>query len=295
MLAFALLKRLRRQRTPAATATERATDTELIELFRNDGDRAWNLFLDRHADFILSVLRHLGFDHDEAMDRFVFVCEKLAEDRYRRLRTVQFAGRDGELIPWLRTVVRNLAVSWAWSVDGRRRLFRSIEELPHRAQRVFELYFWQGMPPSNVYEALLSEGRWESITFKDVLEDLELIYQHLDAGQRWRLMSRLIRGREALSVGVEDPQTGLVFEPPANDDGPEAMLLRSERRAALERELETLAARDRLILQLRYEESLSLAEIARIVRVSVSTVKGSLRASRQRLADELVDWRENVR
>jgi len=265
---------------------QKLTDEKLLALFHEDGERAWDLFLDRYADFLLSCLRHLGFDHDEAMDRFVYVCEKLCEDDFRRFRSVRFLGSEGELIPWLRTVARNLSVSWAWSVDGRRRLFKSIAELPRRTQRVFELYFWQGLTPSRVYEELRAEEQ-EDMGFVTVLGELETIFAHLDDGQLWRLMSGLLRGREAVAVGVEDPRTGIAFEPPANDDGPEAALLRKERREDLERRLGELTARDRLILQLRYEESLSLAEVAEIVGVSVSTVKGSLKSSRERLARSL--------
>jgi DNA-directed RNA polymerase specialized sigma24 family protein len=41
-----------------------------------------------------------------------------------------------------------------------------------------------------------------------------------------------------------------------------------------------------LILQLRYEEAASLAEVAEMVHVSVGTVKNSLRASLERLRTE---------
>lgn len=274
------LLRFPRRERPSA---EGPTDEELLALFRSRPDRAWDLFIERYADVVLSCLDHLGFDHDQAMDRFVYVCEKLSEDGYRRLRTIRFAGRHGDLTPWVRTVVKNLSVSWAWSVDGRRRLFTSIAELPARQQRVFELYFWHGLTPSEVYQRLRQESPGGGVSYVEVLDALEAVFEHLSATQRWRLLSRLAAARTALSIGNPDPETGLGFDPPAGKADPEQELVERERRELVASALEGLEPRDRLILQLRYEEALGLAEVAEIVGLGLSTVKTSLRASLDRL------------
>ena len=70
---FVLFKFSRRQE-PKETFLADLSDDGLLRLFRSEPRRAWDLFLDRYSNYILSVLRHMGFDHDEAMDRFVFVC-----------------------------------------------------------------------------------------------------------------------------------------------------------------------------------------------------------------------------
>ena len=254
------------------------SDPELLDLFQTDPRRAWDRFIDRYADFILSTLHHLGFDYDEAMDRFVFVCEKLSEGGYRRLCQVQFAGQRGDLTPWIRTVVRHLSISWARSVDGRRRLFKSVERLPARERRIFELYFWQGRTPSEIHEQLRAEAQ-DDLSLAAVLDALGKVFEHLDAHQRWRLASQLARHRPTIPVESPHPESGVVYEPPAREISPEQALLLKERQGRFESALDGLASRDRLILQLRYEEAMSLAEVAQIVRVSPSTVKNSLRAS----------------
>ncbi len=269
---MAVIPFLRRQ-TP-----EELSDAALLELFRSDPGAAWHPFIERYAGLVLATLRYLGFDHDEAMDRFVYVCEKLTEDGCRRLRQVRFTGREGELVPWIRTVVRNLSISWTRSVDGRRRLFKSIEQLPGREQRVFELYFWHGLSPSEVREHLRVE-RQKEMAFSEVLDALSTVFEHLDANQLWRLASRLARHRVAVTVESPHPETGRVFEPPASAASPEERLLGKEREERVGSALAALPARDRLVLQLRYEEALSLDEVAEIVHVSVSTVKSSVRAS----------------
>ena len=271
---MSVLKLARRARDP----TTEPTDDQLLALFHTRPERAWDLFIDRYADLILSCLRHLGFRHDEAMDRFVYICEKLSDKEYRRLKTIRFTGSRGELVPWIRTVVARLSTSWAWSAHGRRRLFRSIASLPEREQRVFELHFWSGLTPSRVLEQLRVELQGE-ISLADILDALEVIFAHLSDHQRWRLMSNLSRSRETVAIAAVDPRTGAAFEPAASGADAEETLLCRERCRAADRALADLAPRDRLIVQLRYEKALSLAQVAEIVNLSVATVKSSIRSS----------------
>jgi RNA polymerase sigma factor (sigma-70 family) len=260
------------------------SDEELLVLFDADPERAWDLFIDRYAGLVLATLRHLGFDHDEAMDRFVYVCEKLCEQGFRRLRSIRFAGSHGELTPWVRTVVKNLAVSWAWSVEGRQRLFKSIAELSARERRVFELYFWDGLTPSQVHERLRAEEQ-SGVELVEVLDALEVVFSHLSENQRWRLMSRLARNRKSISLADEDPETRVGFEPRDAAADLEESLLRQERHQVVTAALAGLAPRERLILQLRYDEALTLAEVAEIVSLSLSAVKSSLRKSLDQLRE----------
>jgi RNA polymerase sigma factor (sigma-70 family) len=271
---------------PFARRTEpkELSDSELLALFDSDPRGAWRRFIDRYADLILSTLRYLGFDYDEAMDRFVYVCEKLSEDGFRRLREVRFAGHHGEIVPWIRTVVRHLSISWARSVEGRRRLFKSIERLPRFEQRVFELYFWHGASPSEMHGHLRDEQQDDVPLFR-VFDALSNVFDHLDVNQRWRLASRLARDRTPVPVGSAHPEFGPGFEPIARETSPEQALLLKEQAIQFECAFESLAPRDRLVLQLRYEEALSLTEVAEVVHVSVSTVKNSVRASLARLRE----------
>jgi RNA polymerase sigma factor (sigma-70 family) len=281
--ALAVLTFHRRRPRPASGEP---TDAELLSLFGREPESAWDVFIDRYADLILLCLHDLGFDHDQAMDRFIYVCEKLCEQRFRRLRTIRFAGRRGELAPWLRTVVRHLAINWAWSVDGRRRLFKSIGELPRREQRVFELYFWHGLTPSRVHEQLRVEQQAE-VSYTEVYDALEAVFARLSRDQTWRLMSRLAGNRAALAIAAEDPETGLAFEPAAGGDDPEQTLMAKQRRETLEQALAKLSPRERLILRLRYDNALSLVEVAEIVNLGLSTVKSSIRASLDELREAL--------
>ena len=264
------------------------SDAEMLALLRRDPALGWQRFLDRYADFVFRYLQRLGFDYDEAMDRFVYVCEKLRERDCRRLCGVRHLGRDGELIPWLRTVIDRLAINWAWSVEGRERLLRPIEKLPPRDQRVFELYFRGGLTPSEIAERLRAEDPME-VEPLAVFGALERVLGALSQRKRWRLVSRLIRRRGAASLTLcaEGPRR---WEPADRADHPEDALLRRERDDRLHAALSTLPDRQRLILQLRFEEAMSHREIAAALGLTPRKVgelcRGALQRLRQTLSDE---------
>lgn len=274
-----------KQERPAPPAEEDSalpiSDDRLLQLFRRRPRRAWEIFLDRYAEKMLRQLQALGFDRDEAMDRFVFICERLAHDGFARLRKVRATGSRGELVPWLRQVVKNAAIDWGWSQAGRRRLFRSVEGLGELEQRVFQLHFWVGLEPAAITERLRAEGR-SRIDVGQVFDALEAVLGHLDAGQKWRLLSQLSRRRPASPVGVTGPEAGS-FEPVAREPDPETELLRAEQARLLARALSDLPARDRLIFRLRYDDALTLTDIAAVVSLGLTTVKDSLRKSRASL------------
>lgn len=241
------------------------SDTVLLDLFQQEPIRAWNLFCEKHSDFIYTILRRMGFDYDEAMERFVYVFEKLCEDDFRRLRSVKYAGDEGDLTPWLRQVVKNLCVNWAWSENGRKRLLGFVKEMSAREQRIFQLYFWQGKTPFEIYENLRLEHDGY-VKFVDVFDSLEKINKHLSQKKLWRLVSGLSRNRRTLSLDYENEETGLKIEPvdidskTAEDD-----LQASEDKKKLNEAFKNLSTREKLVVQFRYEESLTLGEIAKML------------------------------
>lgn len=259
-------------------------DRRLLERLRSDPERAWHEFLDRHAATILDHLRRLGFEGDQAMERFVYVCEKLAEDRCRRLRSVRFVGRHGEIDPWLRTVVERLSVSWAWSVAGRRRLLRPIERLGDLDQRVFALHFWSGLSPAAIEEQLRAEHR--AVDLAAVLDALSRVLDVLSPTKLWRLVAA--RARRGTPVPLTDEASdGRPLEPAAAVADPEAALLRKEAETRLDHALAFLTSRERLAIQLRYEESLTFGDIGALLGCSVRQARTIHDRALTRLRDRL--------
>jgi RNA polymerase sigma factor (sigma-70 family) len=240
-------------------------DTTLLKLFRQDSFAAWRVFCEKYSDFIYTILRRAGFDYDEAMERFVYVFEKLCEQDFRRFKTIKYAGNEGDLTPWLRQVVKNLCVNWAWSADGRKRLFGFVAEMPPREQRVFQLYFWQGQTPTEIYENLRLEHD-KTVELADVFDALEAIFARLSEKKRWNLMSNLNRMRKTLSFDGEGEDGNFFIEPiDENSLNAEEHLQKKEVFAELKSAFETLSAREKLVVQFRYEETMSLGEIAKML------------------------------
>lgn len=251
------------------------SDSELLVLFQTNPAKAWRLFIDRYADSMFSLIRSLGFDYDQAMDRFTFVCEKLCEKDFRRMKAIKYAGSHGDLTPWVRQVVKRLCINWAWSQDGRKRLLKPIANLGPFEQRVFELYFWQGLTPSRIDERLRQE-HFSDLETTSVFDALEQILSQISEKKLWRLVSNLARSRGSISLEEADEESGIVPDVAADGPDPETELIQREQDQILQRALQHLSAQAVLMLQFRYEHALSLSEIAEMMRLDESIVRRTL-------------------
>ena len=254
------------------------SDSDLLALFQHQPEKAWRAFIDKHANTIFSLLRNLGFDYDEAMDRFVYVCEKLTEKDFRRLKAIKYTGSHGDVTPWLRQVVRRLCINWVWAAEGRKRLLKPIARLGPRERRVFELYFWNGLMPS-VIEERLSQEHFEGVTLGSVFQALEQIFSRLSEKKLWRLISNLARAGVPVSLDDVDDEIGLSIDPPYDSSDPEQELVRREEDRRLRGALRELPEKHLLIVQFRFEHALGTREIAELLGRKEREVKSALKAS----------------
>jgi RNA polymerase sigma factor (sigma-70 family) len=261
------------------------SDAELLALFERDPQRAWECFLDRYSGRILGILRRLGFDYDGAMERFVYVCEKLAEDDWRRLRAIERPGTTGELTPWLVRVVHNLSINWAAGHDGRRRINRAVARLDAFDQEVFAAYFWEGLRPAEVHQRLRAAR--PDLDLPEVLDSLERVFASLSANKIWRLVSNLTRRRPPVSLADAGDDSPLAARLASAEPTPEEAALRSESETLLEAALAELEPLDRLLLQMRYEEGLPVRETAAALGLDESETRGKLKTARRRLRRRL--------
>ena len=121
-------------------AADAAIESLLEELQSGDAQLAWRTFLTSYSDLIYGVIRTFARNADHAGDCFLFVCEKLADKKYRRLRSFRPDGR-ARFSTWLRVVVRNLCLDWHRAHFGRRQVFRSVASLSAIEQEIFGLLF----------------------------------------------------------------------------------------------------------------------------------------------------------
>ncbi len=273
--------------TSSVSESSPISDSELVTLFRSHSESAWPIFIERYANYIFSVLRSCGFDYDQAMDRFVYVCEKLSENDCHRLKNVRYAGSFGELKPWLRQVINRLSINWAWSESGRKRLLKPIQKMAKHEQRVFELYFWQGLSPVAIEERLQLE-HFQDINLTSVFAALDRIHAELSEKKIWRLVRNLLRAQRMVVLEDIEAEGGATLESAEMGPNPEELFVREEQAQQIRNALAGLSTREALMIQLRYDDAASVAEIAAIVKLTVSEVRKDLQLALTKLRRRMV-------
>lgn len=94
---------------------------------------AWDQLIADHTRLLLAVARSFGGAHDDTMDRYSFVLEKLRESEFHRLRTYQ-PGRGASFSTWLTATARHLCLDFHRARYGRYEL-RDEGKLPELSIR----------------------------------------------------------------------------------------------------------------------------------------------------------------
>jgi len=259
---------------------QRTIEQILNELTSHDADQAWSDFLEEYSTLIYQVICHFEPDTDKASDCFQFVCEQLIKNRFRRLRQFKVGGA-AKFSTWLRAVVRNLCVDWHRKETGRPRPFKSIAKLSAFDQRVFQLLYERGVTIEEGLRLLIPS--FPHTTEEAVAESKQRIETGLTQQQRWLLNTHVARSQEALFTDLEEVQAN-VPDPRSN---PEAEAILNERRRNLLRKLNGLTHEDRLLVRLRFEQELTLDQIAKLLDLgNAQRVDRQLRQVLSKLRDE---------
>ena len=244
-----------------------------------DAESAWTDFLRIYSDTVYGVVRTFARDADQMGDCFLFVCERLAANNYRRLRAFRPDGK-AQFSTWLRAVVRNLCLDWYRSKYGRRGLFRSIASRDTVDQEIFAAIFLRG---ASVYELWLHLSRkGYSLSYGDVDRRIEQLHGLLTARQLW-LVSAARTNLETPPLN-EDAAVELRDASPS----PETLAILRETERFVRKALLRLHTTDRILLRLRYFEGLPLSEVARLVGLKdAQTTDRRIREALERLRKQL--------
>lgn len=216
---------------------------------------AWQEFLARHTPLMLSVIRQYQHQEQRIHDCYIYVCEKLADDRFRRLRSWRRQGQT-RFSTWLRAVVSNLCVDWHRQDFGRHRPFRSLSELSDLELRVYHLRFEQNASLSDCLEAIAIE--YPEVSEMELAGMIRQLSRTLTSRQRWLLSTRK---RVAVSVDERDiRREASMVEGQADET--ERHVVSSEERQRLEQAIRQLPTIQRLVLRLRFQQELTLKETA---------------------------------
>ncbi len=226
-----------------------------------EGDQsAWPDFLREYAPALLQVARDVEHDPDGASDAFLFICEQLAARRFAKLRQFNHGGA-ASFLTWLRVVAWNLALDARRRRRGRFRPLAVIRRLPILQQRLFRLRHEEGLTFEQAFATLQPE--FPGLGRTAIGEADDEVARQLDSRQRWLLATRRphLESIDATSGESGDDVLPHLQDPSAD---PEWHLLAQQDRARLQHALAALDAVDRLLLQLRYEEGLTLARVAHV-------------------------------
>ena len=237
---------------------------KILDKLRTERSReAWTEFLEIYSDRIYKTAYLATSDADSAVDCYLYICEQLSRKSCKRLLHFQPQGA-AKFETWLGVVARNLCFDWMRSRYGRKRTFLSIQNLPPFEKDLFRLHVEQGLSLEETLSQLKS--RYPSASARDVQDADARVQQALSPRQRWLLQLHSIE-REPVSVVVlgEGGEEGAeVLQPEDPRPSPELELLALEDRRRLNDAVAKLDSDERLFIKLRFEEGLSLAEIARL-------------------------------
>jgi RNA polymerase sigma factor (sigma-70 family) len=230
-----------------------------LDVLRTDeAERAWRWFLNSYSELIYATIGKFSRDSDDLGDCFLYVCEKLADKRYRRLLSFKPDGA-ARFSTWLKAVVRNLCLDWLRSKYGRKQMFRSVSSLASLDQEIFRLVFQNGLKLQQCWNELRSSGI--VVSFPELEDRAIAIQSVLTSRQIWLLSTA---NPTATSIdGDSDSDFPIEIREPSLD--PEELVLLADIHRSVLKVMDDLADGDRLLLRLRYFQELSLVEIADLV------------------------------
>ena len=256
-------------------------ETILDGLHSEDAGSSWRSFLISYSDLIYTVTQTFERDPDRAGDCFLFICEKLADQDYRRLRAFRPNGK-ARFSTWLRAVARNLCLDWHRARFGRRQVFRSIAALGAFEQQIFALVFQRRLSPEEAWNNLAPS--FPGISFAQFEAECAKLRGLLTSRQLWLLSTANVK-----SQSLEDDQefgSAVELTDPAPD--PEALAVLHQTHIMVSRALHNLDAGSQLLLRLRYSGGLGLQEIAKLVGLKdAQTVDRRIRTALEQVRENL--------
>jgi RNA polymerase sigma factor (sigma-70 family) len=262
---------------------EESFDSFLEQFNSRDPEEAWRLFLEEYSTTILNVVRHIEHDSETVPDCFQFVCERLSADSFRRLKKFR-AGGPAVFSTWLRAVVRNLCLDWRRKQFGRHRSFKSISRLSGFDQEVFRHLYERPVSFEEAFESLRST--FPNLTHTQLTESTARIDKELTTRQRRLLDAQhsSLTSPARVSWGETDPAHDVQDPAPS----PEAQAVAAQKARALRRALANLPQRDRLLIRLRFEQELTLEQVAKLMDLgNAQRVERQIKAVLMQLRKEL--------
>ena len=238
--------------------TDHFVESVLSALASADRQAAWCEFLERYSGLIYHVVHTFERDPDRSANCFLFICEQLSANGCRRLLKFDVAGR-ARFSTWLCAVVRNLCLDWHRKQHGRYRMFGSISRRSVPEQLIFQLVFRRGFSAEETWRELSRRGF--DFSFAAVEDRIGDLRRCMTSRQLWLLSSG--KGVADSIDAAEDEN--YVSEPVDAAPDPEALVALRETHEQVSLAVASLGDSDRLLVRLRYQEGLTLQQVATVV------------------------------
>lgn len=229
-----------------------------------DSEKAWDEFLREYASLLLQIVHLFERDQDRIDDCFIFVCEHLKQNNLKRLRRFD-PGGTASFPTWLRAVARNLCLDWRRQRFGRPRIYRSIAQLPALERELFLCLHQRGLTENETFHTV--RALYPSLTRVQMAEGLTHIERALSSRQEWLLMTRHPKLESLSRSSSSSSDTEPDREISSSDPDPEEQVSRREHLTALHMALSHLPTQQRLLVRLRFEQELTLEQIARLTQL----------------------------
>jgi RNA polymerase sigma factor (sigma-70 family) len=232
----------------------------LLERLRSaDALAGWQEFLLHYSSVLYQTVRTFTDDEDEASDCFVHICEQLVRNGFRRLLQFKTDGT-ASFKTWLRVVARNLCYDWHRTKHGRLRPFKSVQNFSLLELEVYRCRYERRLSREETLQQLRLS--WPAINMEGLTDVEGRIENSLNPRQHW-LLSAWKQRESGVSISDSEEETWDEVAS-ASDKGPnpERIAVGRQQRARLHKSVGFLPPIERLIVHLRFEEELSLAEIA---------------------------------
>jgi RNA polymerase sigma factor (sigma-70 family) len=256
----------------------------LGELKSGRATDAWAEFLQAYSPLILHIIQSFQHDADSIADCYLYVCEQLCRNNFRRLLRFRLDG-PASFPTWLRVVVHNLCRDWRRREFGRERLFESIAQLPALNQDIYRCLYEQGLSSSEA--VILLRSQYPQLTRQQVEECQENLLRSLKPRQLWLLSLR--RAAVGALDGPSGESNGAALEQlPDGQPDPEKVVILAELRSSLAGAVARLEDLERLLIRLRFEQGLTLQQVAKIAGLpDAQTADRRIKAILGRLREEI--------
>lgn len=232
----------------------------LAGLASSNPSAAWKEFLQRYSSTVMKIVRRYESDPQRVGECFDHVCESLSDHRFRRLLGFQQHG-PAQFRTWLMAVTANLCIDWRRKRRGRFRPVRAVANLPELDQLVYRHIYVRGLPRAECLRLL--RPRFPDMTDQHLSDINARLFSVLSPQQRWQLgMHMATTGPQGETMSLDIGDDAIQLED-ANA-GPEEVAQDDQERELLATAMAQLPAQQRLMLRLRYEQNLTLSEVARL-------------------------------